>query len=744
IWLKTAPYWEDMMESLPSNSVALTTTAPSFECEAPQNLVADPLGNNVNLTWDTPAGGPGYVTHFDGTIAFVWGDGTGAPVDYNAISVFFGGEMLAFHGMELTHVDFIPFNRFDLVPDAVATYQAKVWNLETGEVLSESEIVNLADYLPLAVAPDPLEIASLALNTPVTIDWAVPLAFGIHTVGTGYPMMMDAASEGGSYRLDGAEGAEIVEHAYDWTIWGYIDYPSADADGEGLAVGSEGSMNFEIGEDVDLSMAVEMDNMTISELPIQNSRDLLTYHVYRGDMHVGMAPFGDNLLTDDWVPWGDHSYHVTALYNNSELCGESGGSNIVEVMLENTPPGGVNLNSPANETAYEVTFDVGADGLPVANNLENPIVISWTQAPDPDGQPVTYIFNATGSVTEDQTVLFEASLGDENMIMNSDFEDVDDAGAMVDWIIYQAADAHTLVSDEDGHHVQIWGMGDLTFGSVYQSHSLADLALSDGDLVSIDGHLQRTDDLGNNSAYVFLSFWNADFTSMLGFETSAHMDMSMPAGAWHQFMAHATVPEGAVYMNAGVEYLNPDMVSVDADGLPVASVHADNIHVMNPIPPQTPLQPTLGDIAEEAMMDLVTHLTVHWDVHSYDGWESTTSANGPFHFTVDMSGYVSEYLSAEESNLPDVFALHNNYPNPFNPVTNITYDVPEVADVKLEIFNVMGQKVRTLASGSHQPGRYRVVWNATNDFGAGLSSGMYIYKIQAGDFISVKKLVLMK
>jgi len=221
--------------------------------------------------------------------------------------------------------------------------------------------------------------------------------------------------------------------------------------------------------------------------------------------------------------------------------------------------------------------------------------------------------------------------------------------------------------------------------------------------------------------------------------------MTMPAGDWYQFMAHATVPEGAVYMNAGVEYLNPDMVSVDADGLPVASVHADNIHVMNPIPPQTALMPTLGDIAEEAMMDLVTNLTVHWDVHSYDGWDATTSANGPFHFTVDMSDYVSEYLSTvEENNLPDVFALHNNYPNPFNPVTNITYDVPEVADVKLEIFNVMGQKVRTLASGSHEPGRYRILWNATNDFGEGLSSGMYIYKIQAGDFISVKKLVLMK
>jgi hypothetical protein len=141
-----------------------------------------------------------------------------------------------------------------------------------------------------------------------------------------------------------------------------------------------------------------------------------------------------------------------------------------------------------------------------------------------------------------------------------------------------------------------------------------------------------------------------------------------------------------------------------------------------------------------AMEDSVHHVTVDWNVGAMDVWDETPSSNGPFQFTLDLSAT----LGIDESTLPDVFALHNNYPNPFNPVTNITYDIPEVANVSLEIYNVMGQKVRTLASGSHEPGRYRVLWNATNDFGEGLSSGMYIYKIQAGDFVSVKKLILMK
>ena len=152
------------------------------------------------------------------------------------------------------------------------------------------------------------------------------------------------------------------------------------------------------------------------------------------------------------------------------------------------------------------------------------------------------------------------------------------------------------------------------------------------------------------------------------------------------------------------------------------------------------MQASHEDLVMAAMNDGVHHVTVDWNVGAMDVWDMTMASNGPFQFTLDLSAT----LGIDESTIPDVFALHNNYPNPFNPVTNITYDIPEVADVKLEIYNVMGQKIRTLATGSHEPGRYRVLWNATNDLGQGLSSGMYIYRIQAGDFVSVRKLVLMK
>jgi len=101
--------------------------------------------------------------------------------------------------------------------------------------------------------------------------------------------------------------------------------------------------------------------------------------------------------------------------------------------------------------------------------------------------------------------------------------------------------------------------------------------------------------------------------------------------------------------------------------------------------------------------------------------------------------------------IPDVFALHQNFPNPFNPVTALPYDVPEIADVKIDIYNLLGQKVRSLVTGEHEPGFYRATWNGKNDRGALVTTGVYIYQITARSnatgevaFTETRKLVLMK
>ena len=93
---------------------------------------------------------------------------------------------------------------------------------------------------------------------------------------------------------------------------------------------------------------------------------------------------------------------------------------------------------------------------------------------------------------------------------------------------------------------------------------------------------------------------------------------------------------------------------------------------------------------------------------------------------------------------PDEFSLHQNYPNPFNPETKIEFTLPKVSEVKIEIYNIAGQKVRTLFNGVRPAGLHSVVWNGTGDSGNKLSSGVYVYKIKAGDYTTSRKMILLK
>ena len=90
-------------------------------------------------------------------------------------------------------------------------------------------------------------------------------------------------------------------------------------------------------------------------------------------------------------------------------------------------------------------------------------------------------------------------------------------------------------------------------------------------------------------------------------------------------------------------------------------------------------------------------------------------------------------------NVPERFALHQNYPNPFNPGTTVRYEIPAQTNVALRVYNVLGQEVATLVNETKLPGRYEARWNA-----AGMASGIYFYRIIAGEFTQTKKLMLMK
>jgi hypothetical protein len=91
-----------------------------------------------------------------------------------------------------------------------------------------------------------------------------------------------------------------------------------------------------------------------------------------------------------------------------------------------------------------------------------------------------------------------------------------------------------------------------------------------------------------------------------------------------------------------------------------------------------------------------------------------------------------------------VFRINQNYPNPFNPITTLRYDLPENSYVNVTVYDMLGREIRTLVNQHQDAGFKSVTWNATNDYGKPVSAGVYIYQIQAGDYISTKKMVLLK
>jgi hypothetical protein len=99
---------------------------------------------------------------------------------------------------------------------------------------------------------------------------------------------------------------------------------------------------------------------------------------------------------------------------------------------------------------------------------------------------------------------------------------------------------------------------------------------------------------------------------------------------------------------------------------------------------------------------------------------------------------------AGEELLPTTYAVSQNYPNPFNPSTTIKYQLPQTSDVQLQIFNVLGQKVRTLLNSKVEAGYHEAIWDGRNDLGHQVASGIYIYKFQAGNFQKTLKLMLLK
>jgi len=137
--------------------------------------------------------------------------------------------------------------------------------------------------------------------------------------------------------------------------------------------------------------------------------------------------------------------------------------------------------------------------------------------------------------------------------------------------------------------------------------------------------------------------------------------------------------------------------------------------------------------------------------HTYPGPFAMSSHrfDTPPFVTTDHMGFrvalrMQQLNSKKEIQLPKIINLDQNYPDPFNPITTLTYYLPEDALVNITIYDMMGRVVKTMVNTQQNAGFKSVRWNATNDKGSPVSAGLYLYMIQAGEFRQTKKMVLLK
>ena len=127
----------------------------------------------------------------------------------------------------------------------------------------------------------------------------------------------------------------------------------------------------------------------------------------------------------------------------------------------------------------------------------------------------------------------------------------------------------------------------------------------------------------------------------------------------------------------------------------------------------------------------------------YFYWLQSAEYDGTMEFFGPVS-VKTGIISNDTPVIPLITQLNNAYPNPFNPSTTISFDIAETAFVNIEIYNIRGQRVKSLVTQEIKPGRYNVVWQGKNDNNRTVSSGIYFYKMQAGKYSKINKVLMMK
>ena len=425
---------------------------------------------------------------------------------------------------------------------------------------------------------------------------------------------------------------------------------------------------------------------------------------------------------------------------------ENGGSTESEmwsftVNAENAPPSDFTLITPLPESLIETTEQ---------------ITFEWERSEDMD--PLDAVMYHLEIHTEESHLMYETSEQSftvesliDNHVYHWSVKAMDLNGAMTEnvggssmFIVNTMNDAPTmseLVAPLDGS-IQTdlspnfyWTASDDIDPMDHVSYAMSWWGMDDMEVQSItldSNGVTPGEDLMDNSMYGW-SVEVMDMNEATSLTETAYFYTDAFPEAPANFMTLAPENDAA---GLGMEIEFVWNATTDPD--PIETIHYQLVYTDNWMDSTTYV---FSDMLEDTTVTLVLedNMQYYWGViaRDSDGFIVGSNDNTPNTFVVGT-------LSLNSDMLPTEFALNQNYPNPFNPTTQITYALPKVALVSINIYDISGRMVKSLVNTPKDAGYHSLRWDATNDIGEGVSAGMYIYTIQAGEYRSTKKMVLLK
>ncbi len=669
---------------------------------APSNFTAVVENDvNVHLSWASPYTELRYDDgeNFDGI-------GTNSANDFDVAIRFDTDDLSSYDGMSLGQIGFFP--RYE-----DCDYYIRVW---TGGSLSGTTFTEGDLVVDQAVDVTIDQWNYFTIDTPVTIDAGEELWIGYRAnTGGDHPAGCDAgpaiAFKGDLLNLGGwfSMVTDYPTLNYNWNIVGYAS--GGRASEELVPIASKPRQ-------INTASPFEQEfTNTITPEPIDRNRDLSGFKVYRDGEEIAYIEDAFTLdYIDEGLEPGTYTYYATAVYNS-----------------------GVNESDPSNSadaTIEELTY-------PAPENL----------VADPHGMNVLLTWDAPGT--------------------NQDAVDSIDEGFETGAI----ADGWSLVDvDNDGYN---WEIVDTEYGTHSGDYAIASASyINDIGALTPDNWL-ITPPIAIQSGYE-LNFWlcaqDADWPA-------EHYEVMLSTGGMNPNDFDVTLTQGTLSTGDWVE-VNVDLSDYAGQNCRLAFVHCDvtdmywikmdDIYVNNArgeavfafnAEKQSRTLKDDGSVYVAPMMDRNRPTLDSYNIYRDDQYLATqNNVNITVWNDVNVpAGSHSYYVTAvytdgnesdpsntenitgnDPDNTPRFTELNGNYPNPFNPTTTIEFSLAENAQVTIEVYNLKGQLVRTLANEKMDAGNHQVVWTGDDSQGKSVGSGVYFYKMKAGRYTATKKMILLK